>query len=311
MLIDEMARNFPDIAGDEDARFMAVIDSDIYPRSLGWDYTFNYRHANKYAAQTTRLNPAFSGRKSNLAITTERLRKTALKCLGLLYFDFQESGRLDSLMGFEATLEKIDAQANHHRLSDELTRPMGNSFSGQPCLTFSSVNLAGVLRLKPIGRCYEPYDISQGSYVQVNLSSGEFRTERDDIYRSGPMSFFLRRMYANHTYDGKVRAFGKSPWQNLDDTVWSVDPHHMQTINIHGVEFKRLTPGVGFSMDTKYRASPEAGEFSGALLSWEGKWKIETSTGVWHYLGCDPTSRIPCYFIDEVNLYGDRLAVER
>ena len=312
MLIDAMARNFPDIAQDGDARIMGIIDSDIYPRSLGWDYTFNYRHASKYAVlQTTRLNPAFSGRKSNFAIMNERLRKTALKCLGLLYFDFQDSSRPESVMSFEGTLQKIDEQAEHYLLSDLATRPNGSDFPGKPCLTFSSVNLGASARLEPIQPCLATYDISQGSYYEIDLSSGEFRTERNDIYRSGPMSFFLRRLYASHTYDGKVRAFGKSTWQNLDDTVWSVNPQTMQEINVYGVEFRRITTGTGFSPQATYRAPAQAGGFSGALLSWEGQWKIQTSTEVWHYLGCTPDSRIACYFMDRTNSYGDRMSVAR
>jgi YD repeat-containing protein len=312
MLVDEMARTFPDIASDDDARIMGLIDSDIYPRSLGWDFTFNYRYANKYAVlQTTRLNPAFSRRKPNLAIMNERLRKTALKCLGLLYFDFQDSGRPDSVMSFEGTLQKIDRQTEHYLLSDLATRSASSDLPGKPCLSFSRVNVGGLSRLEPIHPYYAPYDISQVSYYQIDLVSGEFRTRRNDIYNSGPMPFSLHRLYASHTYDGKVRAFGKSTWQNLDDTVWSVDPQSIQEINIYGVEFKRITPGAGFSPEAKYRAPAEAGEFSGALLSWEGRWKIQTSTDVWHYRGCEPNSRIPCYFIDRIDPYGDRVAVER
>jgi hypothetical protein len=60
MLIDAMAVKFPDIAGDADARIIGVIDDDIYPRSLNWDFTFNYRMADKYAVlQTPRLDPEF------------------------------------------------------------------------------------------------------------------------------------------------------------------------------------------------------------------------------------------------------------
>ena len=312
MLIDTMARNFPNIAQDSDARIMGVIDSDIYPRSLGWAFTFNYRHSNKYAVlQTSRLNPAFSGRKPSLGIMTERLRKTALKSLGLLYFGFQDSARPESVMSFEDSLQKIDEQAEHYQQSDLTTRARQSDLPGKPCLTFSTANVGGVPRLEPIDPFFEPYDISQGSYFLVDLARGEFRTERNDIYNSGPMPLVLRRLYASHTYDGKVRAFGKSTWHNLDDTVWSVDPQSIQEINISGVQFKRITPGVGFSPDAKYRAPAEAGEFSGALLSWEGRWKIQTSSEVWHYLGCTPTSRIPCYFIDRIDSYGDRIAVQR
>ena len=53
MLLEAMAAKFPDIAGDADARIIGVIDDDIYPRSLNWDFTFNYRFADKYAVLQT------------------------------------------------------------------------------------------------------------------------------------------------------------------------------------------------------------------------------------------------------------------
>jgi len=313
MLIDAMALAFPDIAGDADARIIGVIHDDIYPRSLNWDFTFNYRVANKYAVlQIARLDPGFWGRKPNATIKTERLRKSAMKCLGLLYFGFRESRNPESLMSYEGTLRSIDRQNGHYLLSDLATQARSEYMDGQPCLTFSSVNVDGLPSLEPVHSCYEPYDVSQSSYFQINLASGEFRTERNDSYNLGPLPFCLRRGYASHTYDGKVRAFGKGTWQNLDDTVWSTDSQSIQAINLAGVEFKRITPGVGLSPSAQYRASGNAGEFSGALLSWEGRWRIESPNGTtWHYLGCSPNSAIPCYFIDRTDAQGDGIVVER
>ncbi len=82
-----------------------------------------------------------------------------------------------------------------------------------------------------------------------------------------------------------------------------------------GVEFRRsnATPGIGFSPDAKYIAPDGAGDFSNALLSWEGgKWKIQNQEGtVWHYLGCGPDSPVSCYFIDKTSLAGDSIHVIR
>jgi YD repeat-containing protein len=313
MLVDAMAEKFPDVAGDGDARIIGVIDGDIYPRSLGWDFTFNLRVAGKYAVlQTAGLDPGSSGHRPSPAIRTERLRKTAMKCLGLLYFGFEESRNPESLMSFEGTLRSIDESSEHYLLSDLATRTSSDDMEGIPCLAFSSVNLGGLPPMDLVHPCWEPESLSPGSDYQVDLSHGEFRTERTDIYRSGPSPFVLRRTYGSHVYDGKVKAFGKSTWQNLDDTVWSTDPQSIQTISIYGVEFKRITPGVGFSPIAKYVAPGNSGEFSHALLSWEGRWKIQGRDGtVWHYLGCSPNSTIPCYFMDEINPDGDRVTVQR
>jgi predicted Zn-dependent protease len=313
MLVHELAEKFPQIAADEDARIMGVIDSDMYPRSMGWGYMHSYRFANKYAVvPTARLNPSFDRHPASAAIQKERLHKTALKCLGMLYFDFRENPRLESVMSFEGTLERIDSASSHFLLSDLGSQAAKDYVSGSPCLSFSIANVEGQPRLTPIHACYEPYDLSQGGYYYVDLEHGEFRSERNDVFGGGPEPMIVRRIVASHTYDGKVRAFGKSSWMNLDDTVWSVDPRTMQEIHINGVEFRRITPGSGFAADAKYVAPPDSGDFSNAWLTWEGRWKILDAYGtVWHYHGCEPNTETHCYFMDKTNPYGDRIAVER
>jgi predicted Zn-dependent protease len=315
MLLDAMTEKFPDIAADRDARIIGVIDGNIYPRNMGWAWTFSFRYANKYAVvQTALLDPGFNPkRRSSRAIQTERLRKIAMKCLGMLYFGFDDNPRPESVMSVERSLYNIDLANAKYLRSDVATQRGRKNYSGQPCLGFTTVNLAGVPRLEPIQACHEANDISLGSYYYVDLPHGEFRTERNDAYGAGPEAFILRRMYASHSYDGKVRSFGKSTWFNLDDTVWSTDPQAIQTISIYGVEFHRITPGTGFAADAKYVAPPSASEFGNALLTWDNdEWKIQNRIGtVWHYLGCDAGSAIPCYFLDKTNAYGDRIAVQR
>ena len=127
----------------------------------------------------------------------------------------------------------------------------------------------------------------------------------------GPCLLFTRRILFSHSYDGKIRAFSKSSWHDLDDTVWSTDPQTIQMISINGVIFRHVSPGVGFSPSARYVAPPGAGEFSNALLTWEGRWKIKTYGGIWHYLGCTADSAIPCYFVDRSDIAGDRISVER
>jgi predicted Zn-dependent protease len=314
MLLEAMASHFPDRVADPDARIMGVIDDDIYIREAGWPQAYNYRYANKYAVlQSARLDPAFYSYKPSQNIRRERLRKIALKCLGLLYFDFGESSNPRSPMSFEGTVRDVDEQAGAYLASDLAAQARSHNFEGKPCLTFSAANVGGLPRLDPIAPCLDPSDISQKSFYQVDLSTGEFRAQRIDLYSTGPLPLFIQRILFSRNYDGKVRAFGKSSWHNLDDTVWSTDPHTIQMISIHGAVFHRITPGTGFSPDAQYMASTSAnaGDFSNALLTWEGRWKIEGNGLTWHYLGCSSNSAIPCYFVDQTNMAGDRISVER
>jgi predicted Zn-dependent protease len=314
MLVEAMASKFPDIVSDPDARILGVIDDDMYIREYMWPLAYSYRYANRYAVvPTARLNPAFYRRKPNETIKTERLRKIALKCLGMLYFDLGESENPDSVMSFESTIRAIDEQSESYLATDLAGRAKSGSMEGTPCLNFSSANVTGLTRLEPISACWEAYDVSDKSFYQVDLTQGEFRAKRNDFYRSGPLPLFVRRENFSHSYDSKAGAFGKSSWQNLDDTVWSTDPQTIQMISISGVVFRRVTPGVGFSPSARYVAPTGSGEFSNAWLTWEdGRWKIQNGYGVvWHYMGCGPNTPVRCYFIDRTDFAGDRIAVER
>lgn len=314
MLVDSIAQQFPAIAADQDAKIIGLIDQDLYPRSLGWPFAYNYRQAGKYAVvPSVRVDPGFYGHRPRADIRMDRLQKIVAKLVGMYYFGFQETYNPDSVMLGDHTPEDMDRMSGMYLASDLQTQLNRAKFAGKPMLSFSSVNVAGLPRLKPIDVYWEPYDISESSYYQIDLSSGEFRVERNDLYRSGPLPLFMRRMHFSHAYDGKIRAFGPSTWHNLDDTVWSTDPQSIQTISIHGVEYQRINGGVGFSPTARYRAPGNSGEFSNALLSWDnGQWKIETSGyEVWRYLGCSPNSPVPCYFMNRTSRDGDRVGVER
>lgn len=311
-----MAHRFPDIAADQESRIIGIVDGDLYLEGPRWRFAYNYREAGKYAViPTARLDPGFYGYKPSSAIKRERLEKVAAKNVGLLYFGFEMTSNPESVMLFAENPRQMDSMSGRYLLSDLASQSGSRDIEGTPCLSISSATLGGLPRLQPIHACHAFYDLSEGSIYEVELSRGEFRLDRNDLFRPGPLPLFLRRLYASHSYDGKQYAFGKNTWQNLDDTVWSTDAQRIQTVEVNGVEFWRssATPGEGFSPDATYIAPENAGEFSHALLSWEnGRWKIETSDGtVWHYLGCAPNTPVPCYFMDETNPAGDSIQVVR
>jgi YD repeat-containing protein len=316
MLAQAMARRFPDIAQDQESRIIGIIDGDLYLEGPRWRYAYNYREAGKYAViPTARLDPGFYGYKPSSAIKRERLEKVTAKNVGLLYFGFPMTSNPESVMLFAETPRDMDGMSGQYLLSDLASQPSSRAIEGTPCLTISTATLGGRARLQPIHACHAFYDLSEGTIYEVDLSRGEFRLDRNDLFRPGPMPLFIRRLYASHAYDGKQFAFGKSTWQNLDDTVWSTDAQRIQTVEVNGVEFSRssATPGEGFSPDATYIAPENAGEFSHAVLSWEnGRWKIQTSDQeVRHYLGCGPNTPVPCYFMDQTNLAGDSIQVVR
>jgi predicted Zn-dependent protease len=315
MLVQAMEAQYPDIEADPDARIVGVLEDDLYIRGFNWNFTYSYREGNKDSViATVRLDPAFDHFPPNESIRMERLRKVAMKQVGLLYLGFEESSNPQSVDAIEGSIDDIDRMGTVFLASDVAHRSNSPDTEGSPCLTFSSANVAGLPLQKPISPCFEAADDGGNTQYQVDLARGTFQLVRTDLYRGGPVPLLLQRSSYSYRFDDKVRAFGKNSWQNLDDTVWSADPTSMLTINVYGTEFQRITPGSGFSATAKYRAGRTSSSFSYAVLSWEqtGGWRIDTRAGeVWKYLGCGPDTRVQCYYIGHSDLAGDAIEVSR
>jgi predicted Zn-dependent protease len=124
MLLGAMAKKFPDVVADPDARILSIIDDDMYIRAFNWPFAYSYRYSKRFAVlPTARLNPAFYRYKPSEAIKDERLRKIALKCLGMMYFDFGESEDPSSVMSFEGNIRDVDYQSDHFLITDVMTQP--------------------------------------------------------------------------------------------------------------------------------------------------------------------------------------------
>jgi predicted Zn-dependent protease len=314
MLVQSMAAKYADIAADPDAKIVGILEDDLYIRGFNWPFTFNYRYLDKYSVvPAVRFDPAFDHFPPSPAIRMERLRKVAMKPVGLMYLGFRASEDPQSVDAFEGMIEDIDRMGNVYLASDVRTRASTLDTDGAPCLTFYSAEVAGAPLRKPIVPCWQQGDDSESTQFQIDLAHGKFQLTRNDLYRSGPVPLWLQRMNFSNHFDDKARAFGKSSWQSLDDTVWSADPNNIQTISIYGTQFERITPGNGFSPTAKYRAGPSNSAFSYALLSWENNgWRIDTRGGeVWKYLGCGPNTRVECYYMGHRGPAGDSIEIRR
>jgi YD repeat-containing protein len=315
MLVEAIRAKYPEIVADPEARIVGVLEDDLYIYWFNWDYTYGYRQYDKISVlPTVRMDPGFYHHAPDATIRAERLRKVAMKAVGLLYFGFKESSQPQSVDAFEYTIDAIDRMGSVYLESDVKTRalvgPIG--YDGTPCLTFFSSTLAGAALTDPVVPCSQQGDSEESTRFQIDLLHGRFQLVRNELYRGGVMPLLLQRENFSYRFDDKVRAFGKNSWQSLDDTVWSADPNSIQTINIYGTVFHRVTAGTGFSPQARYFGEDNSSEFSGALLTWENGWRIDTRRGqMWRYRGCSPTTRIPCYYMGQKNFRGDSIEVRR
>jgi len=317
MLVQAMRAKYPELEADPETKMVGILEDDLYIYSFNWNFTYSYRNYERYSVvPTARLDPAFNHFPASEAIRMERLRKVAMKAVGLLYLGFKESPDPQSVNAIEATVEDIDRMGSAYLNSDAQIRTHAErtDTDGTPCLNFYSGTLADAPLRTPISPCWQHTQDSESTQFQIDLARGRFQVSRNDLYRGGVMPLVVQRMNFSYHFDDKVRAFGKSSWQSLDDTVWSADPNSIQTISINGTLFQRETPGNGFSPEAKYRAEEQGtSAFSGALLRWEnGGWSVYTRAGqVWRYLGCGPNTRVQCYFMGLNTFRGDGIEINR
>ncbi len=314
ILARAMEARYPALAADG-VRAIGILNGDMYIREFDWAYAFSYRSrcCKHSVIQTVRLDPGFYRFPPNAAIRIERLRKVAMKAVGLLYLGLQESSDPRSVTARENSVEDLDRMASVYLASDIKSGVSPETGEGMPCLRFSLLPASGAPLRERIVPCLEFSVMKDRTEYQIDLGRGRFEFITSDLYRGGAIPLELRRMLSSHHFDEKVRAFGKNTWQSLDDTVWSTDPTSIQTISINGTLFQRMTPGTGFSPDAKYRGADDGSDFSGALLSWENSgWRIDTWKGqVWRYLGCGVHTRVQCYYMGHRNVHGDLIEVKR
>jgi YD repeat-containing protein len=315
MLAQAMAAKYPDVAADPDARMVGILEDDLYIRGFNWNYSYSYRDEETNSiVPTLRFDPTFYGLPENDAIRMERLRKVVMKQVALTHLGFTETSDPQSVDAVEDSIEDIDRMGTVYLAADVRTRVTAADADGTPCLTFYTANVFGLPLRKPIVPCSRHVSETETTQFQVDLARGRFQMTRNDIYRPGPVPLALQRMSFSYHFNDEIRAFGKSSWQNLDDTVWSADPNSIQTININGTVFARITPGTGFSPQAEYRAGGNAGIFSDALLFWDrnGGWRVDTRYGeVWKYLGCGPNTRVQCYFMGITTWRDDAVQIQR
>lgn len=311
MLVDDVASHYPQISTDEDASTIAVIDDDMSLRTLGMDYSFNFRRGSRFAVIAgARLDPGFYGLKPSPIIKRERLKKVLLKDVGDYYFHFPDTQNAASVMLYGRDLTEIDRMSGQYLQSVEGQLKLDGQ-DGKPCLGFSTANILGTPRVQAVRSCIDSDSFTAESHYVVDLSTGELRATHMDLYRSGPAELFLERTQYNRTYGDIMPAFGRGSHDNFDDGVASTDTGSMQTVIIQGVTFVRVTPGVGFSTTARWVAPDNSGEFSNATLSFQrAMWEVDTQDGgMWRYIICPPDDI--CYFMEKTNPAGDQVRVSR
>jgi predicted Zn-dependent protease len=86
-LIALMKRSYPDLVSDPEVMLIGITSSDMYIRSMTWNYAFSKREEDRYAVvSTARFDPVFHQQPENDELLYQRLRKMVMKNIGIMYY---------------------------------------------------------------------------------------------------------------------------------------------------------------------------------------------------------------------------------
>lgn len=80
---------YPEYAGNSSFILIGITAQDIYPREVGWRFTFGWRDGKQHAAiaSTARMGLHYYGEPADEATVLKRLRKVITKDIGILVLD--------------------------------------------------------------------------------------------------------------------------------------------------------------------------------------------------------------------------------
>jgi YD repeat-containing protein len=318
-MILDMKRAYPKIARSADSIMIILTDEDIYPRSLGWNFTYSYQVAYKFAVVSSHRNdPALWGRGTAHDATAQLsgLRQMLTKYVAMLYFHVPISFDPTSIM-----YQPLTPRSGPDDLyeSDLHSEESANGFrgSGWPCLIYSYSYETGVIRhLAPaVEECAHrpaPASVNEEIFF-TQLSTGEFFESAVDFQLDSTPPIEFRRAYRSQYH--QRWALGLSTNDNFNTWLYSDGDSKYSFIDVireddNRDHFVRVTPGTGFSPEVVFENHDGNEEIYGARLSWEqGHYKLSYRDGAWStFLNCTDGR---CYWNGYQDAEGHLLRFER
>ncbi len=318
-MIQDMKRAHPKIARAADSIVIILTDEDIYPRSLGWKFTYSYYIGYKFAVVSSHRNdPAFwdSSKAHDPDQQLASMKQMLTKYIAILYFHLPHSSDPTSVMYQPLT---PNGRSDDLYESDLHSEESANGFrgSGWPCLFYSYSYTTGAMRrLAPfVEECdHLPVPASpQDEIFETLLSSGEFFDfARDfDLDSAPPIEFHrsYRSQYpqrwslglgANQNYNTWLYSDGAAKLSFIDIITENGSHEHLA----------RVSPGIGFSPSVVFENRDSAQELYGARLTWDSDhFKLQYRDGSWStFLPCEDAR---CYWNGYQDASGHVLVFDR
>ncbi len=295
-MILSMKRAYPKIAADPDAVMIILTDEDLYPRSLGWKFTYSFHAGYQFAVVSThRMDPAFWGDRQDEGVRMRSTRQMLTDYIAFLYFRIPRSYDPTSVMYWPFTPNGGSDDLYESDLHSEASAN-GLRGSGYPCLTFTYSYNTNEITSWPrfVSDCYENANprSTQQETLQIELAHGQFVQRAMDFQLDSTPEITFRRAYlsqytipmafglgSNHTYNTWLYSDGANKLSFMDIIHEDGLRNHLQ----------RVSSGKGFFPGVVFEDRQDSQELYGARMTWDSDhFKLTLRDGSWFtYLPCD------------------------
>jgi hypothetical protein len=234
-VIGAMASAYSDIARNPESVMIALTDEDIFPKELGWDFTYSLHSARLGVVSTRRMDPAFWGGRPNNTLGLASTKQMLTKYIAMQYFHLPESLDPTSIMFSPLT---PNGGSDDIYESDLHSEDSANGLRGMPypCLHFTySYTRHEIQPEQPV--------LSECKYVnaatstdeetfETNLGAGQLAQRSMDIQLNATPPIELRRGYNSGYAIVRSFAFGWSANHSYNPGLTTDDEASLTSLNI-------------------------------------------------------------------------------
>ncbi len=319
-MILDMKRAYPKIAAAADSVMIILTDEDIYPRSLGWKFTYSYHSGYRFAIVSSRRNdPAFwNSRKSHdPAVQLAGFKQMLTKYIALTYFHLPHSFDPTSVMFQPLTPDGGSDDLYESDLHSEESAN-GQRIVDWPALLYAYSYKTGTLRLlapsvDDAGHLDTALSTDEELF-ETQLARGEFFQSTIDFHLDSAPPIEFRRVYRSHYV--VPMALGRGTTHNYNNWLYSDDPTKLASIEViyengSRERLQRISQGLGMTPDVVFENRSNSGEeWYRARMTWDsGQLKLMHRDGEWFkFRAC---TNDPCFWLGYQDSQGHALTFDR
>jgi YD repeat-containing protein len=313
-----MTTAYPEITGNPSSVMIALTDEDMFPKELGWKFTYSLHSARIGIVSTRRMDPAFWGDPVNAAERLASTKQMLTKYVALMYFHVPDSFDPTSIM---YTPLAPNGGSDDLYESDLHSEESVNGRRGKPspCLAFTysyKTHKIGVEE-PPLADCqyHNPVESREQEIFETNLGWGNFIQRSMDFTVESSPAIEFRRGYNSGYWLPSPLGMGWGGSHSYNASLTSDGVASLTVINIaheDGYEYNlpRVGRGRGFDPAAVYESRDD--EIWGARLTWQSDhYKVQYRDGAWStFLPCTG-SRTHCYWTGYQDGKGNTLQFDR